>query len=178
MNDGNVKSVADAAASAATRKWIAGAIEDHDFRDDFLLSMGWCAVPVESALHFAERDAEPIANAAHLYGKTKLLAVLIEKMEGVQEILEVIASKDGLLSFSRECAHFNYVLVPEDHSFAVICTTHDYYVIAGPRPFVELAVGKTISEVRAEFQRFAEDQFWSQSDRVRLLNVYGKYGGE
>jgi len=148
------------------------------FTRDFLSKEGWLVVPVESGQHFDKHDAERIAKAATLLGQAKLRAVLLEDLRDVMDHLEVDATEDGLVLFSRECAHFNFALLPEDRSFAVICTTNDYYLVAGSRRFVEAATGKEATEARSDFRRFACGDGWSAADKKQLVEVSRRYERE
>jgi len=162
--------------AAAAEKWIRRVFENgHQFTRTFLEEQDWLVVPIESGQHFDNKDAERLANAAAALGVTKLRAVLLEDLVGVGDDMEVDATEEGLLSFSREYAHFNFALLPEDYSFAVSCTTADYFLVAGPRSFVEIATGKKISQARSDFDTFADGDLWSDTDRARLLGVSARY---
>lgn len=179
MGDRGIRRVPNGARASAAEEWVATALDEScHFTPDFLSKEGWLVVPVESASHFDEHDAERIARAATLLGQTKLRAVLLEHLREARDHLEVDATEQGLLLFDRECAHFNLALLPEDRSFAVICTTYDYYLVAGPRRFVEVATGKEVSEARSDFGRFARDDCWSAPDRERLVEVSQRYERE
>jgi hypothetical protein len=152
------------------RTSIARAIDDsNQLRNEFLKDQGW--IVVESGLHFDQADAERIAGAMRSTSKGKLLAILMEPLRNVEEALEFESSREGLLAFSRRCAHFSYVLSPEDFSFVVVCTTNDYYLVAGPRRFVEAALGNSVDEAWKRFHEFADDESWGDSDKARLLQV-------
>ena len=141
----------------------------------WLASHQWAAVPVESASHFDERDAELISQAAASMGCSWCLAAATETLENSILCYRIQISKKGLLEFSRETTALNYVLLPEDRGFAVLCTSEDYYIVGGPREFVTKAVGTSIDEARQMFLKFADDQFWPESERKRLIAVAQKY---
>lgn len=130
---------------------------------------------MESGQHFDRSDARHIAKAARYFGAYRLRAVLLEDLQDVRNHLEVDASEEGLFAFSRECAHFNFALLPEKRSFALICTTNDYYLVAGSKVFVEKCTGKDVASARSEFERFARDNFRTDRDRNRLIEVSRLY---
>lgn len=141
----------------------------------WLASHRWAAVPVESASHFDEKDAELISQAAASMGCSECLAVATEPLENSILCYRIPISQEGFLEFSRETTALNYVLSPEDRSFVVLCTSEDYYIVAGPREFVTKAVGTSIYKARQRFLKFGNDQFWPESERTRLIAVGQKY---
>ncbi len=176
MKNRALKRAPNGAKASLAEKWLERALDNtYQLTREFLRVRGWVVVPVESALHIDEHDAERLARAASLLGKTKLRAVLLEGLKEVRSHLEVEATKEGLLLFNRECAHFNFALLPEDQSFAVICTTDDYYLVAGSKKFVEIVTGKEVAEARSDFEVFASDSFWSEPERARLVGVCRQY---
>ncbi len=176
METRRLRCASNGTKAAAWEEWAGKALESsHQFTRAFLKEQGWLVVPVESGQHFDDQDAERLASAATAFGATKLRAVSLEDLRHVRDALEVDVTEVGLLLFSRECAHFNFALVPEDYSFAVVCTTDDYFLVAGPRTFVELATGKRVPEARSDFDEFAADDSWSDADRIRLLGVSARY---
>lgn len=121
---------------------------------DWLRASGWVAVPVESACHFEESDAEPLADALGASGQATCWAVPTEPLAEVPAAYSVVASPEGLLEFSRACAHFNFALVAQDLSGLVLCTVHDYYLVCGTPAFVRRGVGE-LREAWERFRRFA-----------------------
>ncbi len=80
-------------------------------------------------------------------------------------------TKDGLLGFSHECAGLNFILVPADLAFALLFTSEDYNLYAGPRNFVECALGTSIASAGSAFQIYADDPWW----QGRLLDLHRYY---
>lgn len=142
---------------------------------EWLARYRWTAVPVESASHFDERDAKLLSQAAASGGCYECLAVATEPLENTILCYKVRAAKEGFLEFSHETTALNYVLLPEDRSFAVLCTSEDYYIVAGPRDFVTKAVGSSIETVREKFMQFATDQFWPEAERKNFIAVAERY---
>ena len=158
-------------------KWIANALtEFRCFADGFVQSQNWVVVPVESGQHLESTDAAGIAKAAAMMGTRTLRAVLLEDAKNVRNHLAVDVSQDGLLIFNRECAHFNYILLPENHSFAIVCTTDDYFLVAGPKEFVVTAIGTSIARAQVDFLEYATDESWPESVTSYLLEVAQRCG--
>jgi hypothetical protein len=139
-----------------------------DLSLQWLAANKWCAVPVESASHFDERDVQLLAEAIKGMKSSVCFGVVAERLENFPHAFQVEVSKEGLLAFSRECAHFNFVLLPSLLSFAVLCTVFDYFIVAGPEPFVESALGCSIAEAQARFRQYA-------GDSERLIDVARRY---
>lgn len=135
----------------------------------------WAAVPVESASHFDKRDAELLSQASASMDCSECLAVATEPLENSILCYRVATTQEDFLEFSHETTALNYALLPEDRSFAVLCTSEDYYIVAGPRDFVTKAVGTGIDTARKVFLKFADDQLWPESERKRLIAVAKKY---
>jgi hypothetical protein len=140
---------------------------------DWLIKNEWVAVPVESASHFNKSDAEAISHALQTINCKYCFAVATEPLANFTRCFQVPTTSKSLLAFSWECSHFNFVLIPEHRSFAILCTVYDYYIVAGSTKFVKQAVGGNIETARAKFNEFASDEFWEG----RLLEVAQKYQG-
>jgi hypothetical protein len=133
----------------------------------------WLAMPVESACHFDDRDAQLLAEAMVRFGGSTCFAIATEQLASLPRCFRVDVSAEGLRTFSRECAHFNFVLLPACLSFAVLCTVFDYFVVAGPKSFVESAVGSTIIEAKERFFEFSS----SSEESTALIAVARYYAG-
>lgn len=137
--------------------------------------LGWSVVPVESGAHFDDDDAERIAAAIRASGNDAIVAIATESLVAEPPGYRVPATGHGLREFSQRCGHFNYLLVPEDEEFAILCTVDDYYLVAGPENFVRCAVGGDIERAQREFQDFAGDPVWSEDARRNLLSIAAQY---
>jgi hypothetical protein len=146
-----------------------------DLNTSWIVAHHWAVVPVESASHFDESDAEHLSNACSQIGCRECLAIATEPLENTVLRYTVETTKEGFLEFSRETTALNYVLLPVGRSFAILCTSEDYYLVAGPPDFITTAVGSSIEAARVRFLQFADDQLWPVSERKRLLAVAEKY---
>lgn len=156
--------------------WISTALDEGGhFHRAYLESRNWTVVPVESAMHFDERDAAAISHAANSMGVRNLTAILLEQLKYVDDHRAVEATKDGLLGFSQEFSHFNVALLPNDLTFAVVCSTDDYFLVAGPHSFIEIATGMTVNEAYATFEEYASDDTWSASVSSFLVGILDRY---
>lgn len=147
----------------------------HHLRSEWIIRHGWAAVPVESAYHFYEREAEWIAEAATGMGCYECLAVATEPLLPAEMCYRVPMTQEGLLDFSWKCTGLNYVLLPEDRSFAVLCASDSYFIVAGPSDFVTKAVGSSIPTARKMFLRFADDPLQQEPERSHLVEVAKRY---
>lgn len=145
----------------------------YHLNEQWIMLNGWTAIPVESPIY--EREAEWLSEAAMILGCDECLAVATEPQPLENMCYRVPMSLEGVLNFDWECHPFNYVLLPESRLFAVLHTTEDYSVVAGPSEFVAKAIGCSISVARQMFYRFANDLLWEEDTRTRLLGVADKY---
>lgn len=160
-------------------EWISTAVDDSlHFRGEFLRSHGWMVVPVESGCHFDDGDIEALAAGLHFAGKSSIKAVLGDSQAiNAPSCVEVDATEEGLRDFNRQHGHLNYLLIPDDCSFALICTTNDYFLVGGQKPIVERLIGTSTESARHDFDEFARDSSWTESERSRLLYVAERYRG-
>lgn len=140
-----------------------------------IASRGWSVVPVESALHFSSEDAERLAKALSEQHIDYLFAIAAEDLASTHMFLQMQPTRDSLLEFSNSFGHFNFLLTSRDNSWAVLCTTDDYFLVAGEVLFVEHTVGASHSKARALFREFASHNQWPASARQNLLSVLDRY---
>ncbi len=148
------------------------------FRMDWLLSHKWAAVPVEKGPNFNEREAEWFVAAARSINCDTCYG--LENEMGVPRTIcyRIPVQEDAVLEFSFEGAGMNYVVIPEDGAFAILLTSEDYNVVAGPRDFVIRALGCSIKTARTMFlNRYADDDFWLPKVREFLISVANRYEG-
>ncbi|MFZ2958819.1 MAG: hypothetical protein WA705_18200 [Candidatus Ozemobacteraceae bacterium] len=142
-----------------------------ELKKSWVKERGGVVVPVESASHFDEHDAELISKAIQATGLRKCFGVAAEPLEGVPKLVEIRITKQGLLEFNRDFCHFNFALIGEFFEFIILCTTNDYYLVSGKRGFVEEAIGMTIEEGFRQFQMFVMASNLSTGEKNRLLNI-------
>lgn len=138
---------------------------------DWIANKKWIAVPMEKGRHFEEEEAKTISHALLFFGYTECFAIATEPMGDYPHCYLVPPTKEGLLDFSKECAGLNFILVPENMSFAILCTSENYNIFAGPSDFVEKAIGTNIAAARAKFREVASDEWWEG----KLLEIAEKY---
>lgn len=140
-------------------------------KTEWLREKDWTAVPVEKGRHFEEPDAESVSGALRAIGCAECYAVATESMGEYPSAYRLAPTKEDLLAFSDECAGLNFVLIDKGPSFAILCTSEDYNVVAGPPDFVTTALGMSVEAAREAFRDFASDEWWEG----RLLLVAEKY---
>ncbi|MCP9496889.1 MAG: hypothetical protein MSG64_20925 [Pyrinomonadaceae bacterium MAG19_C2-C3] len=175
-NRNTIEPVIDQAQVEHAMSLIEDVVEKpHHLRSEWIDQHRWAAVPVESASHFHEREAEWLSKAAAEVGCYECLAVATEPLLPTEMCYRVPMTQEGLLDFSWKCAGLNYVLIPEDRSFAVLCTSDDYFIVAGQGDFVTKAIGSSIPTARKMFLRFGDDPLWQEPERSHLVKVAEKY---
>lgn len=137
------------------------------FRESWLNESGRIAVPVASGAHFARVQAELLSRVLRENAHPFCYAVASEPLRNMALHWRVPATVMGLLEFSSELGHFSFLLAPENGSFAILCTTGDYYLLGGPKEFVEAACG---GDIAAAFKAFE-----SYADQPHLREVYARY---
>ena len=160
--------------------WLKNAIDSKNFfiRKKFLDENGWIAIPVESACHFDDEDAKRISQITNGRNLDRLNAVSLEDL-AVPRCIEIGANVHEVLKFSLDFGHFNYALFPSDHSFLLVCTTDDYFSVAGKPAVVEHVVGNSVDDARKEFSHYANDENWPIKTKLFLNEVSDWYlGGE
>lgn len=135
----------------------------------------WIVVPRLSACHFDDADTDPLSKALIQAQCPLLFAIATEPLKNFPNCFAVTTSKNGLLAFSDECAHFNFVLMPADRSAAVLCTVYDYFLVAGPTKFVRCAVGGNIEAAWNDFEQEALKP-WSEGRLEKVAKRYRAFG--
>ena len=159
------------------RMLIADMIEDSgNFRPEWIAGRDWTVVPVQSADHFGKKDIEHLAAAFRITGYGEFLAVATEPLENTPVCYKVPTTEDGLRELNEAIRDFYFILLPEDRSWAVVCTKDDYYLVGGPLPFVLLALKTPIAQARADFLGFAENTRHPKM-RSGLIGVATRYEG-
>lgn len=127
---------------------------------DWLIRNQWAAVPLMEWLTavsyynktlFLEREAEWLANAAQLAGCKRCLAIPADLEKVQTRSYWINMTQEDILAFGYQCSGENYLLVPEDRKFAVLCGAEYYKVISGPYAIVRAAVGVNLDDARKSF---------------------------
>lgn len=153
------------------------ALNQNQFNEHWLDQEGWSVVPVESAMHFDDDAALYLSQAIAASRIEACYAVLMEPLKNTPRCLEVSPSKEGLLEFSREYGSFAYIILPLNGAYSILCTHDDYFLVGGPRDFVDTAVGGDHARACARFIEFAHDASWPVELRDYLVGIATKYGG-
>jgi hypothetical protein len=120
----------------------------------WLRSRGFSAVPYPSASHFDEHDASSFARAISTEGETALRMLLLDDLARAQRAYRFVPNPEELRRLGLDFGSLNLLLLPEDERFAVLCTSDEFGVVAGPREFCEEALGETPTEARRRFKAF------------------------
>ena len=134
---------------------------------------GRSAAVEESALHLDQDMSARYADAYRLLGVRDLLAVATEPLGDSTLAYRLEATQADLLAFNRECSGLNYTLT-DSPSFTnlVACTSEDFILIAGDRPFVLACIGGDIAAARAQFEEYAESHAKSMQPVLHRALAY------
>ena len=161
---------AAAAATARASRILDGA---RGFSREWLEASARVAVPEETGLHLDADQRSRLVGALRGAGVTALVAVAAEPLRGAPTVFTLDASDADLAAFSHECGALAFVLLPRTgDGLAVLCSTLDYLLVAGPRPFVSAYAGD-LSRAREAFLAYVEDHV--ESARPALRGVVGHF---
>jgi hypothetical protein len=132
---------------------------------------GWIAVPVESGYHFSDADQCQLLQAIVDNGDHRTFAVALEALGDFPSAYEVSLTEEGISAFNHRFGHFNFALVADEPSWVVICTTSEYFIVAGKLDFVRRALGGELEASFAHFHEFASDMNWPKNVRNYLLSI-------
>ncbi len=155
---------------------VAGPVMDgpNHLNLDWLNRQGWEAVPIESACYFVELTASRLANACKLLGQTSCYAIATEPVENAPLAYTLSTDVDTFLKFGETVYPLQYVLMPENREFAVLCTP-DYELVAGPHVFVLKVLGTSITDARSKYAAFFTSSRWSEENRRWFESVVRRY---
>lgn len=120
----------------------------------WLRSRGFEAVPYSSAGHFDPEDSLRFAAAMNSYLIEEVQVLLLDNLTDRDKGFRMSVSSDALLRLSLEYGSFNLLLLPQDESFAVLCSSEEFGVVAGPTAFCEMALGESLEDARRVFREF------------------------
>jgi hypothetical protein len=128
---------------------------------------------VERVILAASDGAAGILAQSRKEERQRLWAIALETLDGDMEAFDVPATDEGLEEFSRKLGHFNYALCPDDCSWAIVCTTDDYFVVMGPPGIVESILDTTVAQAYADFEDYAQGNEFLQS-RLQAIQRLGQ----
>src|SRR4051812_15277575 len=124
----------------------------------WLERVGAVVLPQESASHFDQDQAHRVSAAFSRLGADRLVAVPVE-LDGRWSVYTLDATIADLCEFSFQCGSLNYLLLTHnERPAAILCTTEDYFLLAGPCQFV-LAYAPNVEGARREFLEFVDGHF-------------------
>jgi hypothetical protein len=83
------------------------------------------------------------------------------------------SSRDNFLTFVNEQAGLYNLVVPDSKSFLLLNVSADFHVIAGPREFIESAIGETLENARERVNTPGE--YWDSVDEKTALREAALY---
>lgn len=169
-----LETVADPQVAAEARTRVTTALDGPvDVADSWLGSLPGVALPDESARSPDEDQARRLAHALDRLGDRELLAVATEDLAGTDEVYRMMATASDLGDFAYARSGLNYALMPASGlRWLVLCTVHDYMVVAGPRAFVDDYAGDAAT-IASDFRAFIEgDPDWQAPENQNLLRHF------
>lgn len=157
--------------SAEARGRITGALKGSiDVTDAWLASVCGVALIEESARSPDEDQAVRLARTLDRFGDRQLIAVATEELAGTDVVYRLAATTSDLVDFARARSGLNYALFPAAGlRWLVICTSHDFLLVAGPRTFVDTYAGEP-ARIAAEFRAFvSDDPEWRHPEKQAVL---------
>jgi hypothetical protein len=141
-----------------------------DVADAWLASLPGVALLEESARSPDEDQAKRLERSFARFGEHELLAVATEDLAGTDDVYRLGPTEADLLEFAYARSGMNYALLPTAGvRWLVLCTVHDYLLVAGPRPFVEDYAEDPAAIVR-DFRAFIDgDPQWEHPAHQKLL---------
>jgi hypothetical protein len=138
------------------------------FAEDWLDAANAVVLPQESALHFDDEQCGRLASALSGLNIVELAAIPTEPC-GSWPVYELGATAEELADFSFECGNANYVVIsPASNEFAVLCSTDDFFLVAGPCAFVAAYAGDLRDAVRS-FTNYVDGHFESAQPPLRSV---------
>ncbi len=137
----------------------------------------WAVTPIERCLamgtnrpqvHIKEDQIEWLVEAARKLGCHTCHAIPVPPSPAQHPSFRFPMTWDALFEFSTQCANVNYLLIPNDSAFALLCSPDGYLVLAGPAAFVHDAVRKDIYDARNHFMGLSLDAIISNVTPVGL----------
>ena len=143
-----------------------------EFDLESLRRRNWVAAPVRDEI--TDEQAIWIEAAIADLGESKAVCVTTEpKMQ--LEAYEVELTDEGLHRFHYNCLLRVFVLAPESLSFALLDEADYFYILAGPKPFVEASLGKPIADAMEAFLEYARRSSESERTREWLRDTAERY---
>lgn len=193
MEQNNIQGITDSKLIAKlqllSKEIVANEIE---MDEEWVRDHKWTVVPTESDI--TVREAEWISNACSDFEYKECYAIMteadachnfpdtfVEKIKNLYKskslhftCYKFATTKKGFLEMSYEHHLGHHLFIPEDQGFAILRPYGLYSLVAGPKKFVEAAVGSTIETAREMFWEFASTD-WGETDRLFLTEIARKY---
>jgi hypothetical protein len=156
------------------RRDLAGRIVEREglIRDEWIADNRWVVVPIETAKHFDNVDCEALSRAAAACNYTTAFAVPTEPLKNCPAMLDVHLTPSDLAEFSSNCGSFAYALIELHGGFSVVCNHTCYFLVGGPRRFIELVVGD-IGQAFVDFEEYIDSEMPEYQSWLRKIS--GRY---
>ncbi len=169
-----LETVTEATIAAEARTRVVAALDGPvDVSDSWLGALPGVALVEESARSPDEDQARRLAHALSRLGDRQLVAVATEDLAGTDEVYRLAATVSDLADFAYARSGLNYALMPEAGlRWLVLCTAHDYMLVAGPRALVD-AYADDPATIASDFRTFIrDDPDWQAPENRKLLRHF------
>lgn len=166
-----LETVRDIAVISEARKRLTAALDGPvDLADSWLGSLPGVALVEESGRSPDGDQAKRLALSLARLGEHRLMAVATEYLAGTDDVYRLTATEADLVDFAYARSGMNYALMPASGlQWLILCTVHDYLLVAGKRPFVEDYAGDP-AMIAGDFRALVEgDADWEHPTNRRLL---------
>jgi hypothetical protein len=160
-----------AIADAVARRRIV-ADGPGDLNDDWLSDGQRVAMPEESGRHLEPAESRRLEFALRSSGVDALTAIVNDALVLDELVYELDARSEDLSAFSSEFSGMNALLLPRvGTDLAILFSTDDYHLVAGPSQFVAAYFGD-IGAARQAFLDFVENHFEAMQSPLQRVVRY------
>jgi hypothetical protein len=145
-----------------------------EFSLDALAARSWVVLPVRD--HISTTQARGISRAAKRRSSRRALATTTHP-KALPEVCMLSLTSSDILAFDANCMLRFFLLVPNNHEFAILEEANYFYLVAGTEDFLKEAFAASLKTLRDRFLRYASHPVWGDETREWLLGVYERYSG-
>jgi uncharacterized protein Veg len=167
----------DSIAEAVSRRQLV-ADGPGDLSERWLLEGNRVALAEESGRHLEAEECVRLEAALRTAFVRQLIVISNDPLVDEDMVYELSISAEDLTAFSWEFSGINALLMPYSGTdLAVLFSTDDYHLIAGPRQFVTSYAGD-LKAARKEFVDFVEGHFELMQPLLRKVIHYMSWIGD
>lgn len=139
-------------------------------KKELLAQRGWAAVPVEQFGYISRRELERLLQALCHLGLKSFL-VIYPSDPDVEAHGEQLLVGEASLKKAANVRSFNYVITTKNLDFVYHKTNEDFNLVAGPRKFVEIAIGASVEAGLWDWGQFCDHPASEKSERDVYMEI-------